>query len=157
MFNKILVPLDGSRLAECALPYVEELVKTKSVKEIILFRVCEQPAIRADYPANMPEPWPEHVKDIMDSARNQCSSYLDDVEKRLKDLGVKVQVQTCLGEAAEEIVKYTEQNKINMIAMASHGRSGISRWTFGSVAEKVFRHSPVPVLMVKAPGCTPGT
>ena len=48
MFNKLLVPLDGSKLAECILPYVEELVKGQHVKEVILFRVCEQPQIPAD-------------------------------------------------------------------------------------------------------------
>jgi nucleotide-binding universal stress UspA family protein len=156
MFNKILVPLDGSKLAECILPYVEELVKTKSVKEIILFRVCEQPAIPADYPANMPESWEKHVKDIVESTQSQCSLYLGDVEQRLKNLGVKVKMESCLGKAADEIVKCAEQKKVDLIVMASHGRTGVSRWAFGSVSEKVFRSTCVPILMVRAPGCTPG-
>jgi len=155
MFNKILVPLDGSKLAECIFPYVEELVKTKDVKEIVLFRVCEQPAIPADYPANMPISWEKHVSDIMESAQGQCSLYLGEVEKRMKNLGVKVKMESCLGKAADEIAKYAEHNKIDLIVMASHGRSGASRWAFGSVAEKVFRCTCVPVLMVKAPGCVP--
>ena len=156
MFDKILVPLDGSKLAECILPYVEELTKDKKMKEVILFRVCEQPEINADYPANMPESWEEHVKDIMGSAQEQCSLYLGDIEKKLGDLGAKIRIESCLGKAADEIVKFAEENQVDLIVMASHGRSGISRWTIGSVAEKVFRHTCIPVLLIRAPGCVTG-
>ena len=156
MFDKILVPLDGSKLAECILPYVEELVKGQKVKEVILFRVCEQPEIPADYPASMPASWEKHVKDIMTSTQQQCSLYLGDVEKKLKSLGVKIKVETYLGNAADEIVKCAEKNQVDLIIMASHGRSGVSKWAFGSVAEKVFRRTCVPILMIRAPGCVPG-
>jgi nucleotide-binding universal stress UspA family protein len=156
MFNKILVPLDGSKLAECILPYVEDLVKAQKAKEVILFRVCESPEVTADYPAGMPSSWEQHVKDIINGTREQCTLYLGDVEKKLKDLGVKIKVESCLGNAANEIVKCAEENQVDLIVMASHGRSGISRWTLGSVAEKVFRCTCVPVLLVRAPGCVPG-
>ena len=156
MNDKILVPLDGSKLAECILPYVEELVKGQKVKEVILFRVCEPPEITADYPANMPASWEKHVKDIMDGAQQQCSLYLGNVEKSLKNLGVPLKVESCLGNAAAEIVKCAEKNQVDLIVMASHGRSGVSKWAFGSVAEKVFRSTCVPILMVRAPGCVPG-
>lgn len=156
MFDKILVPLDGSKLAECILPYVEELVKGEKVKEVILFRVCQLPEIPADYPANMPESWEHHVNEIMHGAQKQCLLYLGDVERRLRDLGVKLKIESCLGNAASEIVKCAEKNQVGLIVMASHGRSGVSKWAFGSVAEKVFRSTCVPVLMVRAPGCTPG-
>ncbi len=156
MFDKILVPLDGSKLAECILPYVEELAKGQKVKEIILFRVCQQPEIPADYPANMPASWEKHVKIIMDSAQQQCSLYLGNVEKQLRNLGMKLKIESCLGDAADEIVKCAEKNEVDLIVMASHGRSGVSKWAFGSVAEKVFRRTCVPVLMIRAPGCVPG-
>jgi nucleotide-binding universal stress UspA family protein len=156
MFDKILVPLDGSKLAECIIPYVEELVKGQKTKEVILFRVCEPPEIPADYPASMPSSWEQHVSDIMSGAQKQCSLYLKDVEKKLKNLGAKIKVESCLGNAANEIVKCAEQSQVDLIVMASHGRSGISRWTLGSVADKVFRYTCVPVLLVRAPGCVPG-
>lgn len=156
MFDRILVPLDGSELAECILPYVEDLVKGQKVKEVILFRVCEPPEINADYPSNMPESWEQHVNDILSSTQQQCSLYLGDIEKRLKNLGVPIKIVSCLGKAADEIVKCAGDNNVSLIVMASHGRSGISRWTLGSVAEKVFRHTCVPVLMIRAPGCVVG-
>jgi nucleotide-binding universal stress UspA family protein len=156
MFNKILVPLDGSKLAECILPYVEQLVKGQKTKEVILFRVCEQPAVAADYPASMPKTWEKHVSDITEGARQQCSLYLGDVEKTLKNLDVKITIESCMGNPADEIVKCTEKNQVALIVMASHGRTGISRWALGSVAEKVFRCTCVPVLLVRSPGCVPG-
>jgi nucleotide-binding universal stress UspA family protein len=156
MFDKVLVPLDGSKLAECILPYVEALAKGQDVKEVILLRVCQKPDISADYPESMPESWEQHVDKIVKGAQQQCSLYLGDVEKPLRDLGVKIKKESCLGNAADEIVKCAEKNNVDLIVMASHGRSGVSRWTFGSVAEKVFRGTCVPVLMIRAPGCVPG-
>lgn len=156
MFDKILVPLDGSELAECIIPYVEGLVKGQKVKEVILFRVCEPPEITADYPAKMPKSWEQHVKDIVSSTEQQCSLYLGDIEKRLRSLGVPIRVESCLGKAADEIVKCAEENHVDLIVLASHGRSGVSKWAFGSVAEKVFRSTCVPVLMIRAPGCVTG-
>ena len=156
MFDKILVPLDGSGLAECILPYVEELAKGQKVKEIILFRVCQQPEIPADYPANMPASWEQHVNEIMNGAQQQCRLYLGDIEKKLRTSGIKVKIESCLGNAADEIVRCAEKNQVGLIVMASHGRSGVSKWAFGSVAEKVFRCTCVPILMVRAPGCVLG-
>jgi nucleotide-binding universal stress UspA family protein len=152
MFDKILVPLDGSKVAECSLPYVEALVKGQNVKEVILFRVCEKPEIPADYPSNMPESWEKHVDHIIKGGQQQCSLYLGGVDKKLRDAGIKVKVESCLGNVAEEIVNYAEKNQVNLIVMASHGRSGVSRWALGSVAEKVFRSTSIPVLMIKAAG-----
>src|SRR4030042_2274397 len=130
MFDRILVPLDGSKLAECILPYVEELTKDKKMKEVILFRVCERPEINADYPASMPESWEEHVKVIVAGAQQQCSLYLGDIEKKLGNLGVKIRTESCLGKAADEIVKFAEKNQVDLIVMARHGRSGISKGAF---------------------------
>ena len=61
-----------------------------------------------------------------------------------------------IGRAADRLVDFSEKNDIDLIVMASHGRSGVSRWAYGSVADKVFRASCVPVLMVRAPGCISG-
>ncbi len=156
MFDRILVPLDGSKLAECTLPYVEALAKDRGAREIILFRVCESPEIPADYPASMPESWEQHVEQIVKGAQQQCSLYLGDVEKRMKNLGVKIRIESRLGKAADEIVKFADKNQVDLMVIASHGRSGVSKWAFGSVAEKVFHHTCVPVLMIRAPGCVPG-
>ncbi len=156
MYKKILVPLDGSKLAECVLPHVEELAESGMVKEIILLRVCESPSILADYPESKNKTWEKHVERITSNAQQQCSLYIEDVEKDLEDKGFKVKAESSLGKPAEEIVKYANKNKIDLIVMASHGRSGVSRWAYGSVAEKVLRASCIPVLLVKVPGCVVG-
>ena len=156
MFEKILVPLDGSNLAECVLPYIEQLAKGCDVKEVILLRVCEPPTIPADYPANMPTSWEEHVAQITHHMQHQCGLYLDDLEKELREKGVSVRSEGLLGGAADNIVDYAAKNGVDLIVMASHGRSGVSRWAYGSVAEKVFRSTCIPVLMIRAPGCVSG-
>ena len=156
MYQKILVPLDGSKLAECVLPHVEMLAKGCGVAEVILLRVCASPAIPSDYPASMPISWEEHAGQITTYAQQQCSLYLTDVEKQLKDSGLNVRSESVLGNAANEIVDYASKNDVDLIVIASHGRSGPSRWAYGSVAEKVFRSTCVPILMVRAPGCVTG-
>ncbi|MFH1003851.1 MAG: universal stress protein [Chloroflexota bacterium] len=156
MLKKILVPLDGSKLAECVLPYVEELARGCQVEEVVLMRACEPPTIPADYPATMRQSWDDHVKTKITEAQQQCRLYLTDVEKRLSQLGVKVTTETYLGRAVEQIVGYANQNAVDLVIMASHGRSGPSRWVYGSVADRVLRSLCVPVLMVRAPGCVAG-
>ena len=156
MYKKILVPLDGLKLAECALPHVEKLAKSGIAKEIVLLRVCESPSIIADYPEGKNKTWDKHVERMTTNAQQQCDLYIYDVEKSLKDKGFKVKAESCLGKPAEEIVDCANKNEVDLIVMASHGRSGVSRWAYGSVADKVLRSICVPVLLVKAPGCVVG-
>jgi nucleotide-binding universal stress UspA family protein len=156
LYKKILVPLDGSKLAECVLPHVEKLAESGVAKEIILLRVCESPSIIADYPESKGKTWEKHVERMTANAQQSCSLYINDVEKDLKDKGFKVKTESSLGKPAEEIVNYANKNKVDLIVMASHGRSGVNRWAYGSVADKVLRSTCVPVLLVKAPGCVAG-
>jgi len=157
MFNKILVPLDGSQLAECVFPYLKEITDACRVKEVVLFSVCEPLSINSDYPANMPENWEQHVKSLTDNSHVQCSLYLKDAKSQLGDLGINnLKIETRLGDVVQEIAGYASQNSIDLIIMASHGRSGPSRWAYGSVAEKVFRSTCVPILMIRGPGCSSG-
>ncbi len=156
MYDKILAPLDGSKLAECVLPHVEKLAQDCRVKEVVLLRICEPPNVVSDYPASLPTTWEEHARQMTAYTQQQCRIYLGEIEARLRALGLKVRTESRLGNAASEIVDYASQNGIDLIIMASHGRSGPSRWTHGSVIDKVFRSTCVPVLMVRAPGCAPG-
>ena len=157
MLDKILVPLDGSQLAECVFPYVVKIATDCSVKEVVLLSVCDQPIISSDYPANMPNTWVQHVKQLTEYSHMQCSLYVKDAEKKLNGLGVSnIRIETRLGEAAKEIADCASQNEIDLIIMASHGRSGPSRWAYGSVSDKVFRSTCVPILMIRGPGCVSG-
>ncbi|MFO7772408.1 MAG: universal stress protein [Dehalococcoidia bacterium] len=157
MFNRILVPLDGSKLAECALPYVEALAKGCDTEKLILVSVTERvQGYRAfDDPG---EPLGQRlVPQAFGKKERQAQRYLDRIAKALQAKGIKVDTEVLLGNPAEEIVIYAKHPGCDIIIMSSHGRSGPSRWVHGSVADKVFRASSVPVLMVRAPGCTAGT
>jgi len=148
--NTVLVPLDGSKRAESVLPYVEELVKQIGLDkiEVVLLRVCEPPKVSSDYPSSMPLSWEEHVEREQIGCKLVTGPYLAEVGKRLKDAGFRVQTEIPLGKAAKEIIKYAEKNESSLIAMSTHGRSGISRWAYGSIAEKVMLGTLTPVLMV---------
>jgi len=86
----------------------------------------------------------------------QAEKYLHRIARRFKDSGVKVRIEVLRWPPADSIASYAAKNDVDLIVMSSHGRSGVSRWTHGSVAERVFRASCVPVLMIKAPGCVEG-
>jgi hypothetical protein len=82
MYEKILVPLDGSELAESVLPHVETIARGCSVVEIVLLRVCEAPSILADYPEGKDRSWDKHVERMTTNAQQQCNIYLGDIEKQ---------------------------------------------------------------------------
>jgi nucleotide-binding universal stress UspA family protein len=156
MYNRILAPLDGSKLAEAALPYVEELAKGCNTESVILVSVTERVrGYRAVEDAN--EPLGERlVTEAVGKKEKQAQKYLSRIARALQAKGIKVDTEVLLGDPAEEIAFYARHPGCDIIVMSSHGRSGPSRWAHGSVAERVFRASCVPVLMVRAPGCAVG-
>lgn len=163
MYEKIVVPLDGSKLAECVLPYVEELAKGCDTKEIILISVTENVVgykADADYrQAAGPFPPLEPVTKVavaVGTKQGQAERYLGRIAKQLDGKGTKLRTEVLLGNPAQEIASFAEHDGADIIVMASHGRSGLSRWAYGSIADKVFRASRLPVLMIKAPGYVPG-
>ena len=169
MYKRILVPVDGSKLAECVLPHVKTLATGCSAEEVILISVTERLAAQRQiiHPTPHPEslsmpksgPGPEsesksniRVPLTIGKKQEQADKYLHRLANKLGGKGITVRTKVLLGNPAEEIAAYAENEDCDLIIMASHGRSGISRWAYGSVADKVFRSSPVPILMVKAPG-----
>jgi nucleotide-binding universal stress UspA family protein len=159
MYRKIIAPLDGSKLAECALPHLEELAKATKPDEIVLISVTERIAGRTRAPEmgeliGVSSGAPVEVE--VGKLQRQAERYLDRIAKQMQSKGIKARTEVLRGSPAEEIVRYAEKNAVDLIVMASHGRSGPSRWAFGSVADKVFRASRVPVLMIRAPGCASG-
>ena len=155
MFQKILVPLDGSKLAEGALPCAGELAKGCKTEEVVLVSVTER---RQGYRAieDSSQPLGQRlIPEAIGKKERQAQRYLDKIAKELETKGIKVLTEVLIGNPAEEITIFAKYHNVDMIVMSSHGRSGPSRWTHGSVADRVFRASNVPVLMVKAPGCAP--
>ena len=169
MFKKTLIPLDGSELAEAVLPYVEDLGQ-RCASEIIVLRVIAPPrdgaraayeALRLDSPM---APRPDLVEDRtavqhpiyreqeMASRRAEAEQALAGAKERLSKVGLEARVEVLFGQPAEKIVEYAMKEEVDLIAMATHGRSGFSRWVFGSVAEKVLRATALPILLIRPPG-----
>jgi len=153
MFKRILVPLDGSKLAECVLPHVGSIASGCGVQEVVFLSVAEPfhpPTERGAYSD-------QGTIDRIDAdSKSAAASYLSQLVKRTRYDGVSVKSEIITGTPAESIADYATKNSIDLIAIATHGRSGISHWAWGSVADRVLRSACVPVLMVRAPGCVPG-
>jgi nucleotide-binding universal stress UspA family protein len=134
MYKKIMVPLDGSKLAECVLPHVDGFVTGCQVETIIFVRVIEPtpPRFSATGSTVNPQNYETvriNVERIEEESRSSAERYLKEVISRVKQDGIKYKVD---------------------VLIATHGRSGISRWVRGSIADKVLRSSRAPVLMVRA-------
>jgi nucleotide-binding universal stress UspA family protein len=150
MYHKILVPLDGSELAECSLRHARAIALGCRVSDVILFRVMEPlplPNLSAEFEAGGVS-----IREVVEQAQQEAKDYLLEAREFLKRQGVTSQVVTVEGTAADEILNYAEKNNIDLIVMSTHGRSGTSRFPFGGVVEKVARHSLAPVLLVSPKG-----
>ena len=146
MYREVLVPLDGSELAECALEHVRAIAKGCQVDKVVLLRVLDPP-----FQAGAAKSYiaAEHVRQAEDKLEADARGYLDRVASDLSKNGVSVKTELVLsGEPAAKILESAREDKVDLIIMSTHGRSGVSSWVFGSVAERIVRHSPIPVLIV---------
>ncbi len=140
MFQTILVPLDGSKLAEESLDQVRELVRIHRSK-VILLRV----AFALVFPGADPTKAQIQVTE-------EAEGYLEKIQKKLKAEGIRVETVVRYGFPAEEILAHINRGGVDLLAMTTHGRTGPVRMVMGSVAEQVVRHSAIPVLLVRAAG-----
>ena len=145
-FKRILVPLDGSPLSEQALPVATALAQ-KFGSEIVLLRVLDIP--RPTPPAAHPEVTIGWVREARAQAHEEAQSYLDTWQQDVYRQGIRVRALMRDRSPAEDILQVASSEKIDLIVMSAHGRGGLARWAFGSVADKVSRHSPCPVLLVR--------
>ena len=156
MYQKIMVPLDGSELAECVLPHVTTFISGCQVNTLVFVRVIEPATLtyRGAYVTSKDDldKIETNTRRVEEERKKQAAEYLQGVVSRLKSDGVKYQTEVLSGKVAESLVDYVEANNIDMIIIATHGRSGVSRWVRGSIADRILRASRVPVLMVRAPG-----
>jgi nucleotide-binding universal stress UspA family protein len=168
-YKKVVVPLDGSKLAEIVIPHVEEIAENCHINTIELVTVTE--SFKVDVPRSEPveQYKPKYavgdritgriyradsvslLKVPMDIGKMAKTGrdYLMKIATKLEKKGLNTNITVLIGNVAEEIVHFAEEESADLIIMASHGRSGISRWAIGSVAEKVFRAADIPVLLVK--------
>ena len=152
MYQKVLVPLDGSELAECVLPHVESIAQGCRVKNVTFIYVAK-PVDLSIWTAEEEMPWlnKEDLDRFDLEARAVGERYLMQLLKRVRYEGVDIQSQVMLGtQVADVITEYATKNEADLIIMSTHGRSGISRWVWGSVADRIIRAACIPVLMVRA-------
>ena len=152
MFEKILVCLDGSELAEQVLPLATE-VAIRFNSQIILFQALSEPSLVTSMV--LPPPSSEKTspsEEIYGSkVRDENAlvvNYLESLAKPLREKGLNVECATAIGDAGKSIVNYAYENDINLIAIATHGRSGLKRMVFGGVADYVMRQSKRPLLVI---------
>ncbi len=160
MYRRILVPLDGSLLAEQALPVAVRLARVSGGTIILLAAVdVSQPYIA--YGAMQPLITEKIIEDSLASTR----MYLDGVRGRADLAGVAVETQVVQGNPAVMILAIVDEQAIDLVVMTSHGYTGVKRWLLGSTTEKVVHHAPVPVLILheekplsahQQPDCTSG-
>jgi nucleotide-binding universal stress UspA family protein len=149
MFEKILVCLDGSELAEQVLPYAIEEARRFDARVSLLHVLLEPVMVTGGLPGG-----PEHLEtpslpEQMKKEQKQAQAYLERVSERLREQGVTAEMVLLQGAPGDAIVSYAIDNNIGLIAMATHGRSGVGRALAGSVAEHVLRNSGLPLLVVR--------
>lgn len=146
MYKKILAPVDGSEFSECALEHIRAIALGCKVPEVVLFRVLEP--VPQTY--GLGDEW---IKDSDERAMAYAEKSLSRIAETLASDGISCKKVIVKGYAANEILDYADHNDVDLIIMSTHGSSGFIRWTLGSVAEKVARHSPIPVLVVTPKVC----
>jgi nucleotide-binding universal stress UspA family protein len=159
MYKRILAPLDGSKLAECALEHVKAIAGGCQVGEVILLTVLE--------PVFIPDEWWANREQVMrviserdnkeKQNRQKAEEYLAKASEDLGKTGVSVQTLVIEPEdnkqADETILDYAHDNQIDLIIMSTHGRTGVMRWAMGSVADRIVRYARCPVMTISPAGC----
>ena len=152
MEQKILLPLDGSKVGEAALPLVEDLVSKllpgSKVEVTLLQVVSSLPYYVVAGEAGLQMPYTEAE---LEQSRRKALDYLEVTSESLKSTGATVQIKVGIGNPVDEILRVADEINANLIAMSTHGRSGISRWAFGSITDRVLRGASTPILLVRAP------
>lgn len=143
--KRVVVPLDGSRLAETVIPQAVELARKMDL-EIVLLRAYSLPV-----PAYSAEDYAPDLGELWEQIKKEAQEYLEEKVRRLQGQGLeRVSTVSVEGFAAEKIINLAQQTPGSLVAMCTHGRTGVGRWVLGSVTDRVVRHSGDPVLVIRA-------
>jgi len=141
MFEHILVPLDGSALAECVLPHVIAVAQAFGA-QVTLLRVLERGHTAGRTQSVDPLGW--HIR------KAEAEASLGGVRTRLQEVGLRAQSALLEGQAAERIIEFAYENGVDLIILSSHGRSGLSGWNVSSIVLKIILRAYLPVMIVRA-------
>lgn len=147
--HSILVPLDGSELAEAVIPLVADVARSCGAS-VTLARIVPFPGgIYLGSPYT-PLVAPDTFNEAMDAARAGTHAYLSSIASRLKGAGIAVTTVALDGDPASRLLSLISEEKYDLVVMATHGRTGITRWALGSIAERLVEASYTPVLLVRS-------
>lgn len=151
MFKKILVCLDGSELAEQILPYAAAQAVQFNARMVLIQVVPEPVVVPPNVPGSAAVPvWTPGMEESIKKAEQDAAAYLAAKAEKLRgEFGLEIDCVTMPGSAADVIVNYAIHYDIDLIMIASHGRSGLKRAVLGSVADHILRESGLPILMIK--------
>ena len=141
MFDHILVPLDGSALAECVLPHAVALARAFESR-LTLLQVLEHPSSSSQTRPVDAVDW--HF------GKAEARRYLDEITTRLRETGLRTENTLLEGQAAERIIEFARDQDANLIVLSSHGRSGLSGWNVSSVVQKIILRACIPIMIVRA-------
>lgn len=149
MYRKVLVPLDGSELAECALSEVIKLGRGGVIGEVILLKVIEVEVF------NAPSGHTARVdfSALREAHRTEAGKYLEGIQSRLQSEGINAAITMLEGKPAETIVEFAKSRPVDLIVIGTHGYTGMKRLMFGSVALRVLHDANVPVLLIRSVSC----
>jgi len=148
VYKRVLVPLDGSPLSENVLPFLTEIAGPLDMT-IMLLRVLEP------VPQTLVDGGPGIPVDDLQARRRDAAEYLTPLAAGLRARGIDTTSSVRVGRAEDEILGAARDDGADLIAMSTHGRSGLGRLLFGSVAEQVLRHADVPVFLMRQAGQRP--
>lgn len=142
MFERILVPLDGSQLAECVLPHAVAMARAFQSR-LLLLQAVDSPQADAD-PVRTVDPLHWQIY------KTEARAYLAAIAGRLQEAGLVAEEHVLEGQSAESIVRFARDRDVDLVLLSSHGLSGLSRWNVSSVAQKVIFQVSKPVMIVRA-------
>ncbi len=137
MFKHILVPLDGSTRAQSALPVAARIARSYG-GSLTLLEVVETTTQHGAY-----------LQPVIEDEKTEATRYLEKVAKSPELAGIETDIKVLVGAVASTIITAVQASHANLIVICSHGYTGFKRWTLGSVAEKIARHAPVPILILR--------
>ena len=147
MYQTILVPLDGSKRAEAILSHVESIAKSNDAK-VFFLKIEEEPImLERDEVIDI-----EKYHEVFDNQNALSQAYLDDLQARFDEKGIQAVTQLAFGSVVKAILNTAAETGTNLIAMATHGLSGLVRVSYGSVAAGVLQAADIPILLIRNPG-----
>jgi nucleotide-binding universal stress UspA family protein len=149
MYQNVLVPLDGSELAECALPEVIKLGRGGNIGEVILLRIIEIEVF------TIPQGYTKGIDlvALRNAHQAEAGKYLEDIQSRFRSEGITATTATLEGRPADTIVEFAKNRAVDLIVIGTHGYTGLKRLMFGSVALRVLHDANVPILLIRSVSC----